>query len=156
MRRHILVLCTVMLGIGTLAACAQPAGSVNAGANAPAASTSPTASVAASPSPAASPLPAASPPPTASTSKPITVNPPGQVDSSGGTMTVTGSVVRGAEPSCLLLTMNNVEYLLLAPDSMNMRAGVRAAVTGHVEHGVMTHCQQGQPFEVTSFEALKP
>jgi hypothetical protein len=149
MRRHILALCTVALGLGTLAACAQPAGSVNAGSNAPIASTSPSTAPSAAPSVSPTPSPSGS-------SKPITGGPPGPVDSSAGPTSLTGQITSGAEPSCLLLTQNKVQYLLLAPDSMKMRAGVRAVVTGHVETGIMTHCQQGKPFEVTGIDVLAP
>jgi hypothetical protein len=154
MRRHILALCTVALGLGTLAACAQPAGSVNAGSNAPIASTSPSTAPSAAPSasPTLSPLPS----PAGSASKPVLGGPPGPVDSSAGPTSLTGQITSGAEPSCLLLTQNKVQYLLLAPDSMKMRAGVRAVVTGHVETGIMTHCQQGKPFEVTGIDVLAP
>lgn len=147
MRRHLLALCTVALGAVTLAACAQPVGSVSAGASAPAAS--PGASSSSAPAPAPSPSATMAPPI-------ILASPPGQVGGSTATMSLSGQIFAGAEPSCLLLTNGKTQYLLLAADSMKLRVGIRVAVTGHVEHGIMTHCQQGQPFEVTSVDVLTP
>ena len=54
----------------------------------------------------------------------------------------------GAEPSCLILTSNKITYLLLTDDP-RLRANETVRVTGHVQRGIFTHCQQGLPFVVT-------
>jgi hypothetical protein len=86
---------------------------------------------------------------------PIIVKPkPGT--STGAQMSLSGQIYGGAEPSCLLMRQDNVQYLLLASASMKLHAGMRAVVTGHTVHGIMTHCMQGQPFQVTAVDPLTP
>lgn len=151
MRRQIAAGCVAALGLLALGSCAQPAGNVTAGSSA---SGVPTPSPIMSPS-APSPTP---PSPTAapsSTKPPVHTPPPGPKPS-GTQMSLSGTIYSGAEPSCLLLRQGNVSYLLLAGDQMKLRAGVRAVVTGHVVHGIMTHCMQGQPFQVTHVDKLSP
>ena len=57
---------------------------------------------------------------------------------------LTGTISAGVEPGCLLLD----DYLLVGGPPDLLRAGVRVTVTGHVEPGLMTTCQQGTPFRV--------
>ncbi|HEU5110476.1 MAG TPA: hypothetical protein VFT95_18195 [Micromonosporaceae bacterium] len=57
---------------------------------------------------------------------------------------LTGVVRQGVEAGCLLLD----GYLLLGGDRAVVRAGARVTVTGRVDSGVMTTCQQGTPFQV--------
>jgi hypothetical protein len=78
------------------------------------------------------------------------------IPSPGAQMSISGVIYSGAEPTCLLMRQGQGEYLLLANDTVKLRAGERAVVTGHVIHGVMTHCQQGQPFVVTNVDPLSP
>jgi hypothetical protein len=87
---------------------------------------------------------------------PIIVQPPAPSASGGATISLSGQIYSGAEPSCLLLKQGDVQYLLLASDTMKLRVGLRAVVTGHVVTGIMTHCQQGKPFEVTGIDPLAP
>jgi hypothetical protein len=87
---------------------------------------------------------------------PITVAPPRPIEPSDGTMTLSGEIFAGAEPSCLLMNQGTVQYLLIAGDTMDLRAGQRAVVTGHVVQGIKTHCMQGVPFQVTNVDPLGP
>ncbi|WP_434742894.1 hypothetical protein [Micromonospora sp. SH-82] len=63
-----------------------------------------------------------------------------------GTTTLTGRVGAGVEPGCLLLD----GYLLVGGDTSVLRPGARVTVTGKVEEGLMTTCQQGTPFVVST------
>jgi hypothetical protein len=161
MRRHIagwrtaaLSLGTLGLGILSLSACAQPVGSVGAGSSAPTAAPSESPSSPAPSSPVPAPT-ASLPAPSGSMTPPIIIRPPNPT-ASGKQVSLSGQIYSGAEPSCLLLKQGTVQYLLLASDSMKLRAGMRAVVTGHVVHGIMTHCQQGVPFQVTNIDAMTP
>jgi hypothetical protein len=163
MRRHIVALCIVALGLGTVAGCNNaPVGSAGTAPNA----SSPASGVGASASsgsasgpagvPSATPSPHVSIPGMPVTHPPILVNPPKPIDTDGGSLTLTGTTYAGAEPTCILMAYNKAVYLLLADDSAHLRAGERAILTGHVEKGVMTHCQQGIPFAVTNIDQLAP
>jgi hypothetical protein len=66
----------------------------------------------------------------------------------GVTVTVTGTVIQGAEPSCLILKSDRGELELLS-NKGDARAGEHVVATGHVVR-VMSHCMQGQPFAVDS------
>ncbi len=66
-----------------------------------------------------------------------------------GTTTLTGMIEEGVEPGCLLLD----DYLLVGGPRDLIRAGARVSVTGRVEPGLMTTCQQGTPFLVASARA---
>jgi hypothetical protein len=79
------------------------------------------------------------------TKSPRTPGPSG----SAGTLTVTGVIAPGVEPNCLLLD----GYLLVGGPRELLRGGARVSVTGRVDPGVMTTCQQGTPFRV---ESVKP
>ncbi|WP_329104344.1 hypothetical protein OG792_29435 [Micromonospora sp. NBC_01699] len=68
---------------------------------------------------------------------------------SAGALTLTGVIVAGVEPNCLLLD----GYLLLSGPRDQLRGGARVTVTGRVQPGMMTTCQQGTPFVV---ESVKP
>ncbi len=72
-----------------------------------------------------------------------------------GDITIAGTVHAGAEPSCLLLTSDKVEYLLVVANTSGITAGSSVRVTGHIQHGVMSHCMQGLPFKVTSIQPLR-
>ncbi|MEH1167621.1 hypothetical protein V6V47_19770 [Micromonospora sp. CPCC 205539] len=81
--------------------------------------------------------PAATPSPTI---KPGGPSVPPQV----GATEITGTIASGVEPNCLLLD----GYLLLGGPRDVLAAGARVTVTGRVEPGMMTTCQQGTPFVV--------
>ncbi|MFK3982927.1 hypothetical protein ACI2K4_21425 [Micromonospora sp. NPDC050397] len=63
-----------------------------------------------------------------------------------GTMTVTGVVTPGVEPNCLLID----NYLLVNGPRDQLRSGARVTVTGRLQPGLMTTCQQGTPLLVES------
>lgn len=82
--------------------------------------------------------------------------PPGRTPSPGGPggpgssrpMTLSGTVEAGVEHNCFLLD----GYLLVGGSPDLVRAGARVTVTGHVQPGLMTTCQQGIPFMVQRVE----
>ena len=72
--------------------------------------------------------------------------------SAGGTRTVTGTISAGVEPGCLLLE----DLLLIINDPEQQSAakvGATVTVTGRAQPGMMTTCQQGTPFIVTTLRA---
>ncbi|GGO02977.1 hypothetical protein [Micromonospora parathelypteridis] len=62
-----------------------------------------------------------------------------------GATTLSGTVQGGVEPNCVLLD----GYLLLGGPRDVLKPGTRVEVTGRVEPGMMTTCQQGTPFVVS-------
>jgi hypothetical protein len=70
----------------------------------------------------------------------------------GGEVTVTGTVSEGVEPNCLLLDGAGERYLLVGGDRDRLRPGARVAVTGRVDRGLLSTCQQGVPLVVASVE----
>ena len=64
------------------------------------------------------------------------------------TVTVSGTVIQGAEPSCLILKSDRGPLELLS-NKADAHPGDHVVATGHVVR-VMSHCMQGQPFEVDS------
>jgi hypothetical protein len=77
-----------------------------------------------------------------------TIKPP-----AAGQITVTGMVVEGVEGGCLLLEGGGTRYLLVGGDRSLLRSGARVAVTGRVDRGLLSTCQQGEPLVVS---AVKP
>ena len=72
--------------------------------------------------------------------------------SAGGTKTLTGTITAGVEPNCLILE----DHLLIVEDAelrSAAKVGATVTVTGRVEQGMMTTCQQGTPFVVTALRA---
>jgi hypothetical protein len=70
-----------------------------------------------------------------------------------GELTVTGTVTEGVEPNCLLLDAEGGRrYLLVGGDRADLRAGSRVAVTGHLDRGLLSTCQQGEPLVVSGIE----
>ncbi|GIF46018.1 hypothetical protein DFJ67_5450 [Asanoa ferruginea] len=63
-----------------------------------------------------------------------------------GLSTLTGTVTTGVESRCLLIN----GFLLIGGDRSVLRPGARVTVTGRVDRSVVTTCQQGTPFVVTS------
>jgi hypothetical protein len=74
------------------------------------------------------------------------VNPSVAASGQPGATTLTGVVEAGVEPNCLLLD----GYLLVGGPKDVIRAGARVTVTGKVEAGLLTTCQQGTPFLVAT------
>jgi hypothetical protein len=71
-----------------------------------------------------------------------------------GEVTVTGTVRKGVEPGCLLLDAGGGgSYLLVGGERAELQPGARVAVTGRVDRGLFSTCQQGEPLVVASIEA---
>jgi hypothetical protein len=73
-------------------------------------------------------------------------------ESAGSTKTLTGTITAGVEPGCLLLD----GHLLIVSDpklKSAAKAGATVTVTGQVQPGMMSTCQQGTPLIVTSLRA---
>jgi hypothetical protein len=147
MRRHIAAGFAVILGLGLLTGCASATGTGASGTN----SSAPV-NVASSVGGGPSPAPSASAP---QTSPPI-VNPPGpSTNPQDGVTVVHGQLTQGVEPTCKLVTDDKVQYLLLAADTVKMPpVGASVVVTGQIAKGIMTHCQQGIPFAVTTIRQV--
>ena len=71
---------------------------------------------------------------------------PTATGTSGATTTLTGVPSEGVEAGCLLLD----GYLLLGGPRDVLGSGRTVSVTGRIEPGLMTTCQQGTPFLVES------
>jgi hypothetical protein len=70
-----------------------------------------------------------------------------------GEVTLVGTVMAGVEPNCLLLDAEGGQrYLLVGGDRAELRAGSRVAVTGRVDRGLLSTCQQGEPLVVSAIE----
>ncbi len=70
-----------------------------------------------------------------------------------GSVTLTGTVSAGVEPKCVLLKDGTGDHQLIIRDESlraKLRPGASVTVVGKAQPGLMTTCQQGQPFEVTS------
>lgn len=71
---------------------------------------------------------------------------------SEGELTVTGRVVEGVEPGCLLLHSGASEYLLVLSrhvDRSALAPGAEVTVRGRLEPNLLSTCQQGTPFIVS-------
>jgi hypothetical protein len=62
---------------------------------------------------------------------------------------LTGDLVGGVEPNCVLMRSGGKEYLLLGGDRSVIKPDKRITVRGRVANGIMTTCQQGIPFQVS-------
>ena len=72
---------------------------------------------------------------------------------SGGAETLTGTVEAGVEPNCKLIRDAAGNHVLYFDDPLlksQAPVGKKVTVTGHSKPGMMTTCQQGTPFIVTS------
>jgi hypothetical protein len=69
-----------------------------------------------------------------------------------GEVTVTGTVVEGVEPGCLLLDAGGRRYLLIGGDRAELQAGSRVSVAGRSDPNLLSTCQQGEPLVVSSIE----
>ena len=65
-------------------------------------------------------------------------------------MTLSGTVVAGVEPGCRLLG----GHQLVGSAAAGLREGMAVRVTGFERRSLMSHCQQGVPFVVTSVAEL--
>ena len=92
--------------------------------------------------------------PTAKTSGPVGEPSAGRPNAGG--QTVTGTVSAGVEPNCLLLNDATGAHLLIFDDpAMRAKApvGKKVTVSGKSDPSMMSTCQQGVPFIVSSIEA---
>ncbi len=66
--------------------------------------------------------------------------------------TLTGKVIAGVEPGCLVLTAPEGPHLLVITGDMTrtVKVGDTVSVTGRADPGMVTTCQQGTPFVVTA------
>jgi hypothetical protein len=63
-------------------------------------------------------------------------------------MTLRGQVETGAEAACLMLRSDGHVYQLMGGDQNILKPENTVIVRGRVVTGVMSHCMQGQPFQV--------
>ena len=149
---------TVLVAMLAAAGCARDAGSDAPGAPAPdssaASGSSPGSGSSAAPGSSGASGSPASP---GSTELPATdLPPPGKSDpTAAGAQTVSGTVAAGVEPGCLLLTGDGAARLLIFDDPAIRSAapvGAKVTVTGRAEPDMMSTCQQGTPFIVTSVQ----
>jgi hypothetical protein len=82
-------------------------------------------------------------------SKPVDPTKPGDPTASGRPITVDGVVEAGVEPGCKVLTAAGTQYQVLGE---NIPVGVPVRVTGVLQPGVLTTCQQGTPIRVTKVQ----
>jgi hypothetical protein len=72
----------------------------------------------------------------------------------GNTTTITGTVASGVEPNCTLLTETGGGTHLLVFKDETLRSAVtpgsKVSVTGTPQPGMMSTCQQGEPFLVSA------
>ena len=101
-----------------------------------------------SPSPPATPTVTPTPPmPTPA--PPGTPVPPMPSPSPGAEQTITGLLIEGVEPGCVLLrTDTGAEYLLLGEQVDELRLESTVTVRGYADPGAVTTCMQGVPFHV--------
>jgi hypothetical protein len=74
---------------------------------------------------------------------------PGEPTAGGRPVTLDGVVEAGVEPGCKVLTAAGTTYLVLGDD---VPVGVPVRVTGVLQPGVLTTCQQGTPIRVTKVQ----
>ncbi|MGI5181148.1 hypothetical protein ACQEVZ_33075 [Dactylosporangium sp. CA-152071] len=67
-------------------------------------------------------------------------------------ITVSGQVVEGVESGCLLLRAPDKTYLLIGGDRAVLQVGKQVTVTGRPTPDLMSTCQQGTPFQVSSVQ----
>src|SRR5690242_14808132 len=119
-------LAALLLLVGALAGCASGGADKTPGSSPSAAESRPVFAVA-SPSPSLVPSP-----------------------STGGEMTITGTLQEGVEGNCVLLKTPDRLYQLIGGDRSKLQGSTSAkvTVTGRIATGMMTTCQQGTPFQV--------
>ncbi len=67
-----------------------------------------------------------------------------------GSLTLRGTIERGAAPSCVLLRTATRVWLLVGAPTERVLEGQPVEVIGVPLKGIMTHCQSGAPLQVTS------
>ena len=78
----------------------------------------------------------------------------GATGATGGTTTLTGTIEAGVESGCFVLVGQDGTVLanLIGVDAVATPAGSVVDVTGTFEEDMMTTCQQGTPFSITTIE----
>ncbi|MGW0216228.1 hypothetical protein ACWDXH_17745 [Micromonospora chokoriensis] len=141
---------TLRLAVSALAVCValSACGSQDAGGGTPTPTPTGAQPVTSSPTPDPTASPSTvDPTPPASSKTPKAPKPGGPSTPPGvGATTLSGTVQGGVEPGCVLLD----GYLLLGGPRDVLTPGARVEVTGRVEPGMMTTCQQGTPFVVSA------
>lgn len=74
---------------------------------------------------------------------------PGKPGGSARPITIEGVVESGVEPGCKVLTANGAAYQVIGGQ---VPLGVPVRITGVLQPGVLTTCQQGTPIRVTKVE----
>lgn len=105
----------------------------------------------------------AAPTSTATSTAPTSTAPPTSTSTlprpvASGPASVVGTVREGVEPRCLLVgpyVLTGTESLPAAQQAL-LRAGATVAVTGAVDPGMASYCQQGTLLTVASVRALHP
>ncbi|EHK84870.1 hypothetical protein ACWGRK_12120 [Saccharomonospora azurea] len=95
------------------------------------------------------PSPSRPPATTPQQPEPSKPGPPGPSE-----VTVRGTVQRGVEPNCLVLTVEGRQYLLLEAGGQ-VRPGVEATVHGTTRPNLATTCMQGTPLVVDRVEDVE-
>lgn len=100
-------------------------------------------------------------PSSAPTSATPTKRPPGRLplpgpEQNGPTVSVAGTLTRGAQPSCIVLrTATGQSFQLVGPGAKSMTRGISSrpldgsvpvTVKGHIGKNVASYCQVGRPF----------
>jgi hypothetical protein len=87
---------------------------------------------------------------TVPTSMPTLVQPPIGTGATppNGTITVSGTLTRGAEPSCVILTTTTSGQYELLDVKPVPREGSHVTVVGRLATQLMSHCMQGKPLRV--------
>jgi hypothetical protein len=144
-RRAVPVLLAALLATG-VAGCAGEGGSAGTGSGGATGTPDPTPPPAATRPPIGG-QPRATPPAAGGgTASPPLVLPKPVGPKTGLRLTLTGTVTEGVERGCLLLD----GYLLINGPADIVRAGAKVRVTGTVRTDLVSTCQQGTPFVVTS------
>jgi hypothetical protein len=94
----------------------------------------------------------ASPTPSSSPSAPASPSPSSASSSSSSSETISGTLSAGVEPHCLILRDATGSHSIYFHDESlraQAPAGAHVTLVGHPEPGMMTTCQQGEPFIVT-------
>jgi hypothetical protein len=71
---------------------------------------------------------------------------------SSGEVTLSGTIIEGVEPNCLLLDADGRQFLLVGGSRSKLQAGARVAVTGRLDRSLLSTCQQGEPLVVSTIE----
>ena len=132
----------------TLLVCLAGCAGNNASPTAGSAETSASPTSSAEPPSSSAPTPSSASGPSSSSPRPST-----EPSAGGAAETLTGTVEAGVEPDCKLIRDNAGNHVLYFDDPLlktKAPVGKKVTVTGHSKSGMMTTCQQGTPFIVTS------